>query len=177
MSRTCIPFSTGDIAALARSLNEQLVHHDGLPGHVALLNMLARAVGYRNFQSFRAQSDTSLRPAQEPVDPAQLKKAARYFHPNGSLVNWPSKPVLQAACLWVLWSKLPPRQNLTEDDLNRRLRAAHQFGDHALLRRELCERGLVQRTADGRQYRRVERRPSAADAALIRLVTANGRPS
>ncbi len=176
MSRTYIPFSTGDISALARSLNEQLANHNGLAGHVAMLNMLARAAGHRNFQSFRAaQQEPGAQPPSEPVDFAQVKKVSRFFDAQGSLVNWPAKPTLQAACLWVLWSKLPPREDLTEDDLNRRLRAAHRFGDHALLRRELCERGLVKRTADGRQYRRVERRPSAGDVALIRLV--NGSAS
>jgi Uncharacterized protein conserved in bacteria (DUF2087) len=62
------------------------------------------------------------------------------------------------------------------DQLNRNIRANHLFGDYALLRRELCDRGLVSRTADGREYRRVERPPSPEGLALIRhLAAQDGR--
>jgi len=43
----------------------------------------------------------------------------------------------------------------------------HGGGDHAILRRSLCDGGLVSRTRDGRVYRRVERRPPPEAAALI----------
>lgn len=181
MSRICIPFSTGDISALARSLRDQLSRSDGLPGHVELLNMLARAVGHRNFQSLRAQQAATgnrtvpQQPEPEPVDSAQVQRLARYFDKEGRLVSWPAKTSLQAPCLWVLWSKLPSGDSLTEDELNRRLRANHLFGDHALLRRELCDQDLVTRTADGRQYRRVERQPSPEGLALIRRLGNRGR--
>ena len=64
------------------------------------------------------------------------------------------------------------RFGLPEEELNRLLRAAHLFGDHALLRRELCDRGLVARTKDGREYRRVERQPSPEARELIRHLSA-----
>jgi hypothetical protein len=69
--------------------------------------------------------------------------------------------------LWVLWSKLPPRQVLSEDEINGILKANHGFRDHALLRRLLCDAGMVARTADGREYRRVERQPTPEAVALI----------
>jgi hypothetical protein len=179
MSKTHIPFSTGDISALARSLGAQLDGAGHAPGHVELLNMLARAAGHRNFQSLRAQQVARERldatePASAPVDFVQVRRLARYFDAQGRLKSWPAKPSLRATCLWVLWSKLPSGENQGEEELNRRIRAGHLFGDHALLRRELCDRGLVKRTADGREYRRVECRPSGEAIELIRHLA--GRP-
>ena len=177
MSRTCIPFSTGDLSAFARSLREQLAHADGLPGHVELLNMLARSAGFRNYQSLRASAAArgqleTAQPAPEPVDFARVQRMARHFDEQGRLATWPASPNLRSACLWVLWSRIPAGESLTEDRLNRTIRANHTFGDHALLRRELCEQDLVKRTADGREYRRVERAPSPEGLALIRYVAA-----
>lgn len=172
MSRSVIPFTTPDVSALARSLREQLAQCDHAPSHLEMLNMLARAIGQRNFQSLRAQlaAADKLRSEgapPEPVDHVQLLRTARHFDVAGCLISWPAKTSLRDDCLWVLWSQLPPRQSLTETELNRRLRALHSFGDHALLRRDLCDAGLVARTPDGRDYRRVERRPPAQAAALI----------
>lgn len=177
MSRTSIPFFASDISAVARSLRNQLAACDHTPGHVELLNMLARATGHRNFQSLRAQLAARDRldapePAPEPVDYIQVRRLARYFDGQGRIMSWPAKSSLQATCLWVLWSKLPPKQAFTEEDLNRQIRAHHLFGDHALLRRELCDRNLVRRTADGRQYQRIERQPSPEAVALIRHLSA-----
>ncbi|MCU6237396.1 DUF2087 domain-containing protein [Morganella morganii] len=36
------------------------------------------------------------------------------------------------------------------------MKAWHSFGDHALLRREICDAGLVSRTRDGRVCIRIE---------------------
>jgi hypothetical protein len=165
VSRILIPFAVGDISALARSLRDQLSELNHLPGHVEMLHMLARAAGHRNFQSYRA----ALSPAEpvQPVEPALIQRLARYFDAAGRLVSWPAKTSLQDPCLWVLWSQLPARETLTELELNALLRARHLFGDHALLRRELCDRGLLARTPDGRAYRRVERPPTAEARALL----------
>jgi hypothetical protein len=176
MSRTLIPFTAADISSLARSLREQLNHADHAPGHVEMLNMLARAVGHRNFQSLRAQHPAAApAAAEEPVDAAQVERLARYFDAQGRLIRWPGKASHRPPCLWVLWARIPSATAFTEDDLNRRLRNHHLFGDHALLRRELCDQGLLMRTADGRQYRRMERKPSPEGLALIRRLN-GGRP-
>jgi hypothetical protein len=142
-----------------------------------MLNMLARTIGYRNFQAFRAQEESAdaeaPAPAPEPpVDPVQIQKIARFFDSQGRLLSWPARADYRTACLWVLWSKLPPGSEITEDDLNRQIRAGHLFGDHALLRRELCDRKMLARTADGRRYHRVEQKPSAEGLALIRRLVA-----
>ena len=141
MSRATLPFCASDISALARSLNSQLTHCDHTPGHVELLNMLARASGCRNFQHFRARLAARDQldcppPAPASVDYLQVQRLARHFDASGRLVQWPGKFSHREPCLWVLWSKLPARQVLTEYEINRELLANHLFADPALLRRE-----------------------------------------
>lgn len=180
MSRSLIPLAIGDISAFARSLHSQLSASDGLPGHLALLNMLARAAGYRNFQSLSAANAGSVpaaaaEPAREAVNLPQVRRAARYFDPQGRLATWPAKSGVQTLCLWGIWSQLPAATSWTEGELNSLLRGLHLFGDHAVLRRSLCDQGFVSRSTDGRQYRRIERRPSGEALALIAAATRRGQ--
>jgi hypothetical protein len=171
MSRTAIPLQTSDVSSLARALRSQLIGRDTVPGHVELLNMLARSVGCRNFQQLRAQAATPI----APLAPAQLgptidwravERTRRCFDNNGRLTRWPAKRGDQVLALWGLWSQLPPRQITTEQEISQVLRGLHDFGDHALLRRELTEARLVSRTPDCREYVRIER-PPPADAAML----------
>lgn len=178
MSRIPLPFAVDDVAALARGLERQLADHDGRPGHVEMLNMLARAAGFRNFQHFHAQAETLDRLASPvapaPVDTVRLGRIARYFDAEGRLVRWPGKANHRVDCLWVMWAGLPARTVMDEKEINRRLNARHLFGDHALIRRELVDRAMMWRTVDGRQYRRIEAAPPAEARALIALVGRRG---
>src|SRR2546427_3225579 len=175
MTRSVFPFYASDISALARSLNSQLADCGHTPGHVELLNMLARAVGSRNYQHFREKAIAERRllgrrEVDVPIDYVELQRLSRYFDVNGRWLRWPTKFSDQEPCLWVLWSKLPPRKTLSEREINEFLLANHRFEDPALLRRELKERKMVTRTVDGREYRRVERKPPHTALALIRLL-------
>ena len=179
MSRTLLPFHSDDISTLARSLKGQLANCESQPSHLELLNMLVRANGYRNFQHYRAQlaardqlESCPPAPEPEPVDFVRIKRLLRMFDPEGKLVRWPSKRSQQELCLWVIWSKLPARQVFTEKEINLLLNDNHLFGDHALLRRWLCDYGMMSRTRDGREYRRVEKRPPAEALELIRQLRA-----
>lgn len=174
MSRTPLPFHAPDISAVARSLSGQIAALEHAPGHVEMLNMLVRAAGWRNFQHFRAQAATRERleatPAEPPapaVDFVKVKRLTRHFDAEGRLLRWPSKRGEQQTCLWVLWSRLPSRRVMSEPTINESLTAGHTFGDYALLRRWMCDDGMVTRTADGREYRRIESRPPALALALI----------
>jgi hypothetical protein len=175
MSRTLLAFHSDDISALARSLKGQLANCESQPSHLELLNMLVRANGYRNFQHYRAQlaardllENRPLAPESEPVDFVRIKRVLRIFDPEGKLMRWPSKRSQQELCLWVIWSKLPARHVFTEKEINLLLNDNHLFGDHPLLRRWLCDYGMMSRTRDGREYRRVEKRPPAEALELIR---------
>ncbi|KAA0678001.1 DUF2087 domain-containing protein [Azospirillum brasilense] len=187
MSKRSLPYSAGDISALARSLRTQLAGRTEPPGHVEWLNMLAKAVGCRNFQHFRVQATEQTQTMEQaaapdrlgatvnvapPADPVRVLKVARCFDAAGALLRWPPKRSERDLCLWVLWSRIAAGQVMAEGEVNRLLRDAHHFGDHALLRRELCDFGLLDRTRDGSVYRRVEQRPPPEALALIRRLKA-----
>ncbi len=178
MSRNQIPLAVGDVSAFAKSLGRQLDDLGRAPGHVELLNMLARSGGFRNFQHFKAQQEARLkldepRKAAEPVDYAKVRRMLRYFGEDGGLIRWPKKFSHQGLCLWVLWSRIPARASFTEREISALLGEMHGFGDHALLRRELFDRGMVDRSPDGREYRRIERKPP--DEAVVLLSALAGR--
>jgi len=178
MSRTPLPLHAEDISAFARSLGGQLKHCESAPGHLQLLNMLARSAGFRNFQHLRADAlDAappaplpSAEPARPEVSDQRLKRLARLFDATGRLARWPSRRGLEYPCLWAVWARVEPRRVYSEQELNACLNLAHGFGDPALLRRGLCDMGLMTRTRDGREYRRVEARPTDEALALLALL-------
>ncbi|MCA3745209.1 DUF2087 domain-containing protein [Phenylobacterium sp.] len=170
MPRTFLPFAVDDISALARSLRLQLAARTGTPGHVEMLNMLARAAGARNFQQLRAQTASSPAPSAPEPEPdlALVERTARRFDAEGRLASWPAKTSLQSLALWGLWSRIPAETVFSEVGFNQRLNAISQIGDPALLRRSMVHAGLVSRTDDCRDYRRIERGPPPDARALIR---------
>ncbi|WP_304186255.1 DUF2087 domain-containing protein [Phenylobacterium aquaticum] len=173
MSKVVFPLVAKDVSAFARALGRELETSDAKPGHVQLLNMLSRSAGYQNFQHFRAQAQAQGRLEREPeptdpVDHVLVERLARTFDEAGRLMRWPSKTGHQHLCLWALWARIPAEQVFVERQINELLKAAHLFGDHALLRRELVNYQMVSRTLDCRDYRRIEQRPPAEAIALIR---------
>src|SRR5450631_2919945 len=84
--------------------------------------------------------------------------------------RWPAKDGHQKLCLWRLWSFIPAGEVFAEGQINEILKTKHLFGDHALLRRAVYDNGLVSRTADGGEYRRIERKPPADAIALIQYL-------
>jgi hypothetical protein len=137
--------------------------------------MLAQSAGFKNYQHLRAQAEAlgRIESGEQPdpaVDYLEVQRLARFFDARGRLAQWPGKQSQRVPCLWVLWSRITARQVLTEQQLNQLLKANHQFGDPALLRRELYDNRMVSRTPDCREYRRIERRPPAEAVALIHLL-------
>ncbi|KPF46981.1 DUF2087 domain-containing protein [Rhizobium sp. AAP43] len=179
MSRTLHAFQAPDLSALARTLKRELEARPELPGHVELLNMLTKAVGYRNYQHFkasRAAEDRLSHPqVAEPapvIDFRRVELTARCFAGTDVLVRWPGKLNQQQLAIWVMWSFLPAGRDMPEKAVNEILARHNGFGDHVLLRRELVNMGLVTRTVDCRVYRRVERKPPPDARELIRVVKA-----
>lgn len=172
MTRTAFPFQVDDLSALARSLHRQLAETPEPVSHLSLMNMLARAAGFRNFQHFRAMSvegDKRSNPAPTP-DMARVETARRYFDAEGRLMTWPAKTSVQHLVMWALWAKLPADQAMTEREISAELNARHLFGDAAILRRTLWELKLVTRSLDGSAYRRVGQQPGPEARALIRAL-------
>lgn len=78
-----------------------------------------------------------------------------YLDGQGRLKAWPSKRNkgrFQQLALAYLATKFEPGTPYHEREVNALLNKHHTFGDPALLRRELVERGLVARLRDGSAY-------------------------
>lgn len=101
------------------------------------------------------------------IDLRAVERTRRCFGADGRLMRWPAKRGDQVLALWGLWSQLPPRLVSSEQEISQLLRGLNDFGDHALLRRELTEARLFSRTSDCREYVRVERPPPPEAAMLI----------
>jgi hypothetical protein len=88
----------------------------------------------------------------QDMGPDELQKY-RYLLSNDLKVKrWPKKSFEKRFVLEYLQSKFARETRLTEKEVNAVIQQWHLFGDHALLRREMFERGLMNRTRDGREY-------------------------
>jgi hypothetical protein len=175
MTRTALSLQVDDLSQFARSLHKQLVDQTETPGHLALMNMLARAAGWKNHQHLRASTNAAVRlagPADPPVDLKKIEGILRHFDAEGRLIRWPARTSVQRPCVWALWSRLPMGQTMTEQGISAILNQWHLFSDAAILRRTLVELGLVTRIPGGRDYHRCERKPDPDVVALIRLLHA-----
>ncbi|HWA19539.1 MAG TPA: DUF2087 domain-containing protein [Devosia sp.] len=171
MPRTQIAYAAPDLSALARSLRDQLTRLGQTPSHVQMLNMLARAAGHANFQALRAGTiPRATEAALPPADEKRALRAAGYFGADGRLKSWPARTNLQALCLWVFWSRLPRGTSFSEIGISELLDGWHDFGDRALLRREMVDHRLVQRTPNGSDYRRIEQKPPAELAVMLAAI-------
>lgn len=169
MSRTIIPLQVADLSQFAKALRAQLVALDHQPVHSELLTLLSRAAGYRNYQHLKALAEGAP-PAEPQPDRARVEKVARYFDTEGRMTSWPARLNHQELCFWVMWSRLPAGETLSESEISNRLKSWHLFGDHALLRRGMVDGRLLTRTQDGREYRRVERQPPVELRALLQRI-------
>lgn len=183
MPRELTPLVAADLSIFAKTLRAQLATRldsgEGLPGHVEMLNLLARAAGHRNVQALKAAAARPAAPpgaaAQPhrwhgPKDPtlsAAADRALRLFDTQGRLTRWPSRRAEQVLALWCLWLAFDSRRRYSEREVNEILNRRHAFGDHCLLRRELVELELLARTPGGEQYRKVAARPDADTTALL----------
>ncbi|MDO5606358.1 MAG: DUF2087 domain-containing protein [Paracoccus sp. (in: a-proteobacteria)] len=184
MSRQPISLAVPDTTQFARSISRQLLDLARPPSHLEMLNILARAAGFRNHQHLRASHAAGLRLAAGPVPhaavPADLRlveRALRHFDAQGRLASWPARRAVQVLCLWALWSGLPATTPLPERAVNEALMRAHLFADPATLRRDMFALGLVTRNRDGSNYRRVNATPPPEARALIRQLRARQTPA
>ena len=90
----------------------------------------------------------------EPT-PTVSEKLSRYLDVEGRLKGWPSRRSVQLEALRYLADRLPAGVEWNEQELNILLKALHTFGDWALLRRDLYEVRLLDRSLDGRRYWKV----------------------
>ena len=83
-----------------------------------------------------------------------LPQVQQYFNEKGQLKKWPSRKqkAKQAVVMLFLANLFEQNRKYTEREVSEILNEKHTFGDAALLRRELFERGFLGRTLDGRSY-------------------------
>ena len=208
MTRTALPYAAPDLSALARLLERALldhhVTHGRLPGHVEMMNLLARGAGKRNLQELQAEharhapsasatpppaagpdpwfdAPDLLDPATTPaVAPPELSERAaktlKCFDFSGRLTRWPPRLSQQRLAMWVLWTRFDARRVYTEAEVNQVLRAWHAFGDHATLRRELIDHRLMTRKDDCSDYRKLVQWPDEEAQGLMRALRKRQAP-
>lgn len=175
MSRDCLPLLAPDLSAFARALGRALhARADaGPPGHVELLNLIARAAGHRNLAALQAASREPRLPLAAEDRPLPLplsdnaRKALQQFDSRGRLLRWPVKYSVQKLAMWVLWTHFDGRRVYTEAEVNGVLKALNAFGDHVTLRRELVNHQLLRRKSDCSEYRKCAARPDDEARALL----------
>lgn len=167
MPRTPIPLVIDDVSQFAEALRNSWP--EARPSHLSAMNHVARAAGYRSWNVLRAAA-----PPTSGVDEEEARRvnlALRVFDANGRMTRWPKGYRVQSLCLSAFWSRIPSHRDLTERQINTILREGETFGDHVLLRRSLIDHGLMRRARDGSVYRRVERKPSAAERLTIKTLS------
>ena len=207
MTRTVVPYAAPDLSALARLLERALadhqITHGRLPGHVEMMNLLARGAGKRNLQELQAEVARNAAPAgatppagsdlwfdaPELLDPVTTPAAAaapaltdraaktlKCFDFSGRLTRWPPKLSQQALAMWVLWTRFDARRVYTEAEVNHVLKAWHVYGDHATLRRELIDHRLMTRKDDCSEYRKLVQWPDEEAQGLLRALRKRQAP-
>lgn len=171
MSKQVTPLFVEDVSAFSRALTKHLSQNTQALTHVRMLNLLAKAGGFRNFQHMKSAQKSEARLSNSArvgaVDYALVDRGLNQFDDAGRLIRWPARNKVQQVCIWVLWSKLPAGQILTEREVSDILNSQHEFADPATLRRVMVGYNMLQRNKDGSEYLRVEQKPPAEAVALI----------
>lgn len=161
MSRDITPLKIADVSQFARALRASLNIE---AGHQSVLNAIARAGGYSNFQHLKSGAATA-----SPDRPTE--RALAWFDDAGRLTGWPAKRSVRQLALWAIWAQIPARAVMTEREISARIDAMCSFRDAAQIRRSLIEDGLLSRNRDGSEYVRVEQQPPPQARTMIALLT------
>ncbi|OIQ29542.1 MAG: hypothetical protein BM562_11105 [Alphaproteobacteria bacterium MedPE-SWcel] len=159
MSKDVIRLTIPDVSDFTKQLRNSIPE---APGHVEMLNLVARAAGFRNFQHLRRQN-----PPAPDIDHKRIARALRYFDDGGRWQSWPVKRGVRELCLWVIWARLPARQIWGEREISAIIDEQTVFRDAAQIRRSLVEMKLLTRRSDGSNYARVETPIDPQGAALL----------
>lgn len=170
MPREALPLFISDLSDFTKKLRHGLAAEPETPSHLALMGLIARSAGHANFQELKASTPPPAKP-----DPSSAK-ALRIFDAEGRMTRWPTGQKVQWLCLWPFWTMIPPRQQMSEKEINAILKAGNLFGDHVVLRRYLVDYGLVRRARDCSVYERIEQSPPPEALAFLAALKAQ-RPS
>jgi len=79
-----------------------------------------------------------------------------FIDADGKIKSWPGKQSKQFILLDILGEAFETGREYSGPEINEILNANHTFNDPALLRRELINRKILQRSPDGKVYWKVE---------------------
>jgi hypothetical protein len=171
-----VPLRVADVSLFCKTLRQQLVEQNAaaLPSHLAMLNVIAKSAGYRNFQSLRADADSATpHERAEPITlprgsdlPKPVLRALSHFDTHGRMTRFPLQLSIRELAMLAIWCRLPAKRDLSEGEVNDYIAQFHTFSDNATLRRELVNMKLLWRTKDGRVYRK-EAPEASADGQLF----------
>lgn len=94
---------------------------------------------------------------------AEFAALAPFLDSKGRLMALPAKNRKKRLALWYLARKIQPQQTYTEAQINSLLDEWTTFHDPATLRRELYNKRLIDRTADGSCYWKEAQLPQLED--------------
>jgi len=96
-----------------------------------------------------------------------MKRFKNVISENGTIKQWPSKSLLKQMALIYIWSKLDQDRTYTSKEISEAIDSMIEFGDFALIRRELYDRGYLDRTADGREYRAKQKKLNVNEQEIL----------
>ena len=94
-----------------------------------------------------------------------IKEIKGYFD-HGKLNAYPTKRKKQIIALAWISEHIPADRTYSENDFNALLSELHSFGDPALLRRELFDHYIIERSIEGKEYMLAPDRPSLEELLL-----------
>jgi hypothetical protein len=177
MSKQIIPLVADDISQFSRALTKQILQNDEPLTHVKMLNLLAKANGFRNFQHMRSAHKFQQKLSDEKpttIDYKLVSKCLNQFDQSGVLMRWPAKNAVQKICIWAIWAHLPKATSLNERQISALINEVHTFNDPATLRRIMVGYQMLERNKDGSAYLRIEQAPSAEAVELISQLKRRG---
>ncbi|MFN5191335.1 MAG: hypothetical protein ACK5DL_09395, partial [Burkholderiales bacterium] len=123
-SPTPVPLRVADVSLFCKTLRQQLVEKSttALPSHLAMLNVIAKSAGYRNFQSMRADADSATpHERAEPITlprgsdlPKPVLRALSHFDTHGRMTRFPLQLSIRELAMLAIWCRLPAKRDLTE---------------------------------------------------------------
>lgn len=82
-----------------------------------------------------------------------MEALKRFLDSEGRIRSWPRKKADKRAVLEYLATKFEAGRTYTEAEVNEIILEWHLFDDHTLLRRELYDAFLIDRSPDCREYK------------------------
>jgi len=89
----------------------------------------------------------------------------RYLDKEGRVEVWPGKWKNRRMVAWYMTRGFEPGVRYSEQQVNGIIEGLHTFGDYAILRRTLCDLGLLARESDGSAYWLTEKGKAAREIA------------